>query len=109
PAINSAFLNGMQVAEAKRTIIDWLEKKGLGQRRVNYKLRDWLFSRQRYWGEPFPILHELDANGRDTGLLRPVPESQLPVRLPDLEGFKPTGSPEGPLVKATDWLCVTIE
>ena len=104
PAINSEFLNGLHVADAKRKIIDWLEQKGLGQRRINYKLRDWLFSRQRYWGEPFPILHESDASGKPTGLLRPVPESDLPVRLPDLEDFKPTGSPEGPLSKATDWL-----
>ncbi|HEX4592182.1 MAG TPA: leucine--tRNA ligase, partial [Gemmataceae bacterium] len=108
-AINSDFLNGLHVAEAKRKIIDWLEAKGLGTRRVNYKLRDWLFSRQRYWGEPFPILHELDANGKPTGLLRPVPESDLPVRLPDLEDFKPTGSPEGPLSKAKHWLTVTID
>lgn len=109
PAINSDFLNGLGVADAKRKMIDWLEEKGLGQRRVNYKLRDWLFSRQRYWGEPFPILHELDANGQPTGLLRPVPERDLPVRLPDLEDFKPTGSPEGPLSKAGDWLTVTID
>ncbi|HEY1380603.1 MAG TPA: leucine--tRNA ligase, partial [Gemmataceae bacterium] len=109
PAINSGFLNGLGIADAKRKIIDWLEEKRLGTRRVNYKLRDWLFSRQRYWGEPFPILHELDAAGQPTGLLRPVPEGELPVRLPDLEDFKPTGSPEGPLVKATDWLTVTID
>jgi leucyl-tRNA synthetase len=109
PAINSDFLNGLGVADAKAMIIDWLEEKKLGTRRVNYKLRDWLFSRQRYWGEPFPILHEIDAQGRDTGLIRPVPESELPVRLPDLEDFKPTGSPEGPLVKANDWLTVTID
>jgi leucyl-tRNA synthetase len=109
PAINSDFLNRLNVADAKRWIIDWLEAKGLGTRRVNYKLRDWLFSRQRYWGEPFPILHELDANGNPSGLLRPAPESELPVRLPDLEDFKPTGSPEGPLSKATDWLNVTID
>ena len=76
PAINSDFLNGLHIAEAKTKIIDWLEEKGLGQRRVNYKLRDWLFSRQRYWGEPFPILHELDANGQPTGLLRPVPDER---------------------------------
>jgi leucyl-tRNA synthetase len=109
PAINSAFLNGLPVAEAKAKMIAWLEEKGLGQRRVNYKLRDWLFSRQRYWGEPFPILHELDAAGKPTGLVRPVPENQLPVRLPDLEDFKPTGSPEGPLAKATEWMYVTID
>jgi leucyl-tRNA synthetase len=109
PAINSAFLNGLGIADAKAKIIAWLEEKGVGQRRVNYKLRDWLFSRQRYWGEPFPVLHELDAQGRPTGFVRPVPESQLPVLLPDLEDFKPTGSPEGPLVKAADWLYVTID
>jgi leucyl-tRNA synthetase len=109
PAINSAFLNGLPVAEAKAKMIAWLEEKGLGQRRVNYKLRDWLFSRQRYWGEPFPILHELDAAGKPTGLVRPVPESELPVRLPDLEDFKPTGSPEGPLAKAAEWMAVTID
>src|SRR5436305_9284696 len=107
PAINSDFLNGLGVADAKKKIIAWLEEKGLGARRVNTKLRDWLFSRQRYWGEPFPILHELDGNGRDTGLIRSVPVEDLPVRLPDLEDFKPTGSPEGPLVKAADWLRVS--
>jgi leucyl-tRNA synthetase len=109
PAINSGYLNGLPVAEAKAKSTAWLEDKGLGQRRVNYKLRDWLFSRQRYWGEPFPILHELDASGKPTGVVRPVPEDQLPVRLPDLEDFKPTGSPEGPLAKATDWMFVTID
>jgi leucyl-tRNA synthetase len=109
PAINSGFLDGLGVEEAKAKMIAWLEEKGLGTRRVNYKLRDWLFSRQRYWGEPFPILHELDANLEPTGLMRAVPQDQLPVRLPELEDFKPTGSPEGPLVKATDWLHVTID
>jgi leucyl-tRNA synthetase len=108
PAINSDFLNGLGIADAKKKIIDWLEENNHGERRVNYKLRDWLFSRQRYWGEPFPILHELDANGNPTGLTRTVPADQLPVRLPDLEDFKPTGSPEGPLMKATDWVNVTI-
>jgi leucyl-tRNA synthetase len=107
PAVNSDFLNGLRVAEAKQKIIAWLEEKGLGVRKVNYKLRDWLFSRQRYWGEPFPILHEVGPNGKPTGLMRAVPESELPVRLPDLEDYKPTGSPEGPLGKATEWLNVT--
>jgi leucyl-tRNA synthetase len=109
PAINSGFLDGLGVDSAKAKMIAWLETQKLGVRRVNYKLRDWLFSRQRYWGEPFPILHELDASGNVTGLMRSVPIDQLPVRLPDLEDFKPTGSPEGPLVKATDWLHVTID
>lgn len=108
PAINSGFLDGLSIDAAKSKMIAWLEEQGIGKRRINYKLRDWLFSRQRYWGEPFPILHELDAAGNPTGLMRSVPVDQLPVRLPDLEDFKPTGSPEGPLVKATDWLHVTI-
>ncbi len=106
-AVNSGEYNGVPTAEVKSRIVAKLGSRA--QRRVNTKLRDWLFSRQRYWGEPFPILHELDANGQPTGLLRPVPESDLPVRLPDLEDFKPTGSPEGPLSKATDWLTVTID
>lgn len=109
PAINSEFLDGLSVAEAKQRMIAYLEEKGLGRRKVNYKLRDWLFSRQRYWGEPFPILHEIDEQGRPTGRMRTVPEADLPVRLPDLADFKPTGSPEGPLVKATDWLYVEID
>jgi leucyl-tRNA synthetase len=109
PAINSGFFDGLGVDHAKVKMIAWLEEKGLGTRRINFKLRDWLFSRQRYWGEPFPILHELDANGEPTGLMRAVPLDELPVRLPDLEDFKPTGSPEGPLVKATDWLHVTMD
>lgn len=109
PAINSGFLDGLHVADAKRKMVDWLEAQGFGQRRVNYKLRDWLFSRQRYWGEPFPILHELDAAGNPTGTTRRVDANDLPVRLPELEDFKPTGNPEGPLVKAEDWLFVTLD
>jgi leucyl-tRNA synthetase len=108
-AINSGEFDGLTTPEFKAKIIARLESTGWGQKRVNTKLRDWLFSRQRYWGEPFPILHELDAQGQPTGLMKPVPESDLPVRLPDLEDFKPTGSPEGPLSKATDWLTVTID
>jgi leucyl-tRNA synthetase len=109
PAIHSEFLNGLHVAEAKARIIDWLEERGLGTRRVNYKLRDWLFSRQRYWGEPFPILHEIGPDGKPTGRVRRLDVSELPLKLPDLEDFKPTGSPEGPLSKATDWVNVTID
>jgi leucyl-tRNA synthetase len=107
PAINSDFLNGLRMAEAKRKIIDWLEERGLGQRKVNYKLRDWLFSRQRYWGEPFPILHEVDANGKPTGVVEPLSIEELPLKLPDLEDFKPTGNPEPPLAKAKAWVNVT--
>jgi leucyl-tRNA synthetase len=74
---------------------------------VNYKLRDWLFSRQRYWGEPFPLLHEIDAAGKPTGVVEPLSPEELPLRLPDLEDYKPSGRPEPPLGKATDWLYVT--
>ena len=91
-------LDGLPTAEAKVAITDWLEEKGLGKKTVNYKLRDWLFSRQRYWGEPFPVV--LDANDRTHA----VPESELPVRLPELEDFKPTGKPEPPLSKAKEWV-----
>jgi leucyl-tRNA synthetase len=107
PAINSGFLNGLRVAEAKERMIQWLEEKGLGTRKVNYKLRDWLFSRQRYWGEPFPILHEVDAEGKPTGIVEPLSIEELPLQLPELEDYKPSGRPEPPLGKATDWVWVT--
>lgn len=96
-AIHSGFLDGMPTAEAKRTMIDRLEKEGKGARKVQYKLRDWLFSRQRYWGEPFPIIWE---NGQHAA----IPASELPLLQPELEDFKPTGDPRGPLIKATDWI-----
>jgi len=91
-------LDGLPTAEAKDAITGWLAKHGLGKKTVNYKLRDWLFSRQRYWGEPFPIV--FDEHGR----ARPLDASELPVRLPDLEDFKPTGKPEPPLSKAVEWV-----
>jgi leucyl-tRNA synthetase len=97
-------LNGLPTAEAKKTITQWLIRAGIGRPAVKYKLRDWLFSRQRYWGEPIPILHELDAAGEPTGLTKAVPENELPVLLPELEDFKPTGRPGGPLEKATEWI-----
>ena len=99
-AVNSGFLDGKPTAEAKEAMIRHLEDEGVGRRRTNYKLRDWLFSRQRYWGEPFPILIDEDGNPHA------LDESELPVRLPELDDFKPTGSPEGPLGKATDWLTI---
>jgi leucyl-tRNA synthetase len=108
-AINSGAFDGLATTEFKERIITWLESKGLGTRKVNYKLRDWLFSRQRYWGEPFPILHELDDKGQPTGLVRPLTEADLPLRLPDMEDFKPSGKPEPPLGKAADWVNVTLE
>jgi leucyl-tRNA synthetase len=107
PAINSGFLNGLDVADAKVRITAWLEEKKIGSRKVNYKLRDWLFSRQRYWGEPFPILHELDANGQLTGRIDPLDVSELPLTLPEMDDYKPSGKPEPPLEKAREWLFVT--
>ncbi len=97
-------LNGLPTPEAKRTITRWLVGSGLGRAAVKYKLRDWLFSRQRYWGEPIPILHELGADGRPNGLTMAVAESELPLLLPEMEDFKPTGHPGGPLERATSWV-----
>ncbi len=99
-AINSGPYTGLPTAEFKTAITADLAKRGVGRAAVNYKLRDWLFSRQRFWGEPFPILHELDAAGKPTGVYRTVPPEQLPVNLPELEDFKPHGRPEPPLEKA---------
>lgn len=99
--INSGFLNGKQKSQAIDAMIKWLEEKKFGRRKVTYKLRDWLFSRQRYWGEPFPILHDGE------GQVRAVDVSDLPVKLPELEDFKPSGTPESPLSKARDWLSVS--
>ncbi|MCE9560684.1 MAG: leucine--tRNA ligase [Planctomycetes bacterium] len=102
-AINSGILDGLPTAEAKAKIIAHLEERKIGTRRVNYKLRDWLFSRQRYWGEPFPVLHGPD------GEIVPLTLKDLPLIPPELADFKPTGTPEGPLSKATDWVNVTID
>ena len=109
-AINSGEYDGLPTAEFKPKIIADLVARGLGREAVNYKLRDWLFSRQHFWGEPFPILHQLDADGKPTGLTRAVPEDQLPVDLPELVNFESHGSPEPPLDQAPDdWLYVTID
>jgi leucyl-tRNA synthetase len=105
-ACNSGPFDGLATAEFKGKIIAWLQERGLGVGKVNYKLRDWLFSRQRYWGEPFPILHELDGEGRPTGRMEPLRPDELPLRLPDLADYKPSGKPEPPLGKAGDWLYV---
>jgi leucyl-tRNA synthetase len=103
-AIHSGPFTGLPTPEFRKQIVAWLAARGLGQAKVHYKLRDWLFSRQRYWGEPFPILHELDEQGRPTGLVRPLSEEELPLCLPELEDYKPTGQPEPPLSKARDWV-----
>jgi len=97
-AINSPLINGLSRVEATARIIDWLEQNGHGRRDIRYKLRDWLFSRQRYWGEPFPVIWR---NGKHEAL----PESELPLEPPALEDFKPTGTGEPPLAKAKDWIC----
>ncbi|HBJ37009.1 MAG TPA: leucine--tRNA ligase, partial [Planctomycetaceae bacterium] len=108
--INSGEFGGQDSDSVKSTITDRLAAEGLARVAINYKLRDWLFSRQRFWGEPFPVLHELDADGNPTGIKRAVPEDQLPVLLPQLADFKPHGRPEPPLEKADDaWLYVTID
>jgi leucyl-tRNA synthetase len=105
-AINSGSFDGLTTPEFKQRITAWLQDRGRGCGRVNYKLRDWLFSRQRYWGEPFPILHEVDASGNPTGAIEPLREDELPLRLPEMEDFKPSGRPEPPLGKATAWVNV---
>ncbi|MCA2977826.1 MAG: leucine--tRNA ligase [Myxococcaceae bacterium] len=102
-AVNSGLLDGLPTAEAKKQMTAWLEARGLGTRRVQYQLRDWLFSRQRYWGEPFPIVHLED------GSIATVPEAQLPVSLPHVDEFKPTTDGRPPLARAGDaWLGVTL-
>jgi len=100
PSINSDFLDGLHITEAKTKIIDWLEDNGVGQKSVNYKLRDWLFSRQRYWGEPFPIIHV-------GGEPKAVPEKDLPVTLPEVDDFQPTKTGEPPLARAKKWVETT--
>ncbi|WP_216212206.1 leucine--tRNA ligase [Amycolatopsis aidingensis] len=115
PAINSASehlsLNGLEIEDAKKTIIAWLEEHGHGEGTVQYKLRDWLFARQRYWGEPFPVVYDED------GVPIPLPESHLPVELPYLDDYSPQtfdpedaeSEPSPPLSKATDWVEVTLD
>ncbi len=99
-------LNGLPTARAQARITEWLAHAGIGRASIKYKLRDWLFSRQRYWGEPIPVLHELGPDGKPNGLITAVSEEELPVRLPELEDFKPTGRLGGPLEKASEWIKV---
>ncbi len=99
--VNSGFLDGMEVAEAKRAIIDWLAEQSVGHRKVNYKLRDWVFSRQRYWGEPIPIV-QCEKCG-----YVPLSESELPLELPEVDSYMPTDNGESPLAAMTDWVNTT--
>ena len=109
-AMNSGQHDGVTTNNFKASITTSLTEQGVGSEAVNYKLRDWLFSRQRFWGEPFPILHELNETGEKTGMLRAVDAADLPVDLPEIEDFKPHGRPEPPLEKADDaWLYPVID
>ena len=99
--VNSGFLDGLTVEEAKKAIIHWLEEQKKGETKVNYKLRDWVFSRQRYWGEPIPLV-----NCPKCGWVA-IPESELPLRLPEVESYEPTDNGESPLAKLTDWVKTT--
>ncbi|MBQ6849859.1 MAG: leucine--tRNA ligase [Oscillospiraceae bacterium] len=99
--VNSGLLDGMSVEEAKVAIVKYLEEKGIGVEKTNYKLRDWIFSRQRYWGEPIPMIY-----CEDCGWV-PLPEEQLPLELPELEDFEPTGEGESPLARCTEWVNTT--
>ncbi|MBQ9515099.1 MAG: leucine--tRNA ligase, partial [Ruminococcus sp.] len=99
--VNSGILDGLSVEEAKVKIIDYLTEKGIGHKKVNFKLRDWVFSRQRYWGEPIPIVH-----CDDCGYV-PIPETELPLRLPMVESYEPTDTGESPLANMTEWVETT--
>jgi leucyl-tRNA synthetase len=99
--VNSDFLNDLEVADAKKKILEWLVDKGIGAKKVNFKLRDWVFSRQRYWGEPIPLVH-CDQCG-----YVPIPESELPLMLPEVESYEPTDNGESPLAPMTEWVETT--
>ena len=100
--VNSGFLNGLSVEEAKKAIVEWLTEKGIGRKKVNYKLRDWVFSRQRYWGEPIPMVYCEHCNG-----WIPLPEDQLPLLLPEVASYEPGEDGESPLAAITDWVNTT--
>lgn len=103
PHINSEFLNGLNIEDAKKKMVDWLEDHNCGKKKVNYKLRDWDFSRQRYWGEPIPVIHW------DDGTTSLVPEDELPLELPKTDNIEPSGTGESPLANVEDWVNVYDE
>jgi leucyl-tRNA synthetase len=104
-AVNSDFINGLGYRDAFDTVIAWLEEKQLGRRKVNYKLRDWLFSRQRYWGEPFPVIHVQKEDGSTE--IKLLPDDALPLTLPVVESYKPSGTGESPLATIEEWVNTT--
>lgn len=97
-AVNSGFITGLKTEKAKKKVIEWLEAKGLGKGTIQYKLRDWLFARQRFWGEPIPLIYLED------GTIKPLPEDELPLMLPEVESYKPTGTGESPLAGVEQWV-----
>ena len=105
-AINSGQFSGLPTPEFKKAIVDWLEEHGLGKRAVKYKLRDWVFSRQRFWGEPIPLIYVLDDEG-NVEEIKPIPEDQLPLTLPEVSSYKPSGTGESPLALIEDWVWTT--
>jgi len=94
-------INGLSSKQGASKVLDWLDSTGQGKKMVNYKLRNWLFARQRYWGEPFPVIYS-----DETGETVPIPENELPLTLPELDDFTPTGTGEPPLAKAVSWVCL---
>ncbi|GHV71277.1 leucine--tRNA ligase [Spirochaetia bacterium] len=106
-AVNSGAFSGLPTADAKKKITAWLEEKGIGKKAVNYKLRDWIFSRQRYWGEPIPVVHCEHCKEEHGSGIVPLPENALPLKLPDVQSYAPTGSGESPLAGITEWVNTT--
>ncbi|GHV00031.1 leucine--tRNA ligase [Spirochaetia bacterium] len=106
-AVNSGQFTGLPTAEAKQKVIAWIEEQGFGKKSINYKLRDWIFSRQRYWGEPIPVVHCEHCKAEHGSAIVPLPESELPLRLPEVQSYTPTGTGESPLAGIKTWVNTT--